>query len=110
MEIKSRKVEQITVVEVIGEVNSSTASQVQAQVMPLVEPNSKMLLDLTEVPYMSSAGLRVLLILYRTISAKKGQVHLVGLAPEIRDTMQMTGFLDFFTYHEDLQTGLVALS
>ena len=47
------------------------------------------------VEYMSSAGLRMLLSMYRQISRQNGGIVLVGLAEEIKDTMSVTGFLNF---------------
>ena len=60
--------------------------------------------------YMSSAGLRMFLLLNRTISDHHGGIALVGLSEEIRDTMDMTGFLKYFTTCETLKAGLEALA
>jgi anti-sigma B factor antagonist len=69
-----------------------------------------MVLDMSHVPFMSSAGLRVLLLLYRKISGNEGKVVLVGLSDDLRDTMSITGFLDFFTTYNTLQEGIQAVS
>ena len=92
-----------------GDVDANTPTLVQQQVLPLAQPGSKIILDMTKVPYMSSAGLRMLLSLYRQISTNDGRIVLVGLSEEIRDTMHITGFLDFFTSCETLDSGLEAL-
>lgn len=102
-------VDQVTIVELIGDIDGSTAPKVQEHVLPLAELGGRILMDLTQVPYMSSAGLRMLLSVYRQISSKKGQVILVGISEEIRDTMSITGFLDFFTTRDTLDSGLEAL-
>lgn len=101
--------EEVTVVELDGDVDGKTAPEVQAQVLPLVKPKSKLLLDLTKVPYMSSAGLRTLLLLHRQFAGQDGQLVLVGVAPEIQDTMSITGFLNFFTISDTIESGLEAL-
>jgi anti-sigma B factor antagonist len=88
---------EVTVVELIGEVNYNTAPAVEAAVFPLAQPNVLLLLNMTQVSYMSSAGLRMLLSLYRHVTAQDGKIVLVGLIEEIRDAMSVTGFLDFFT-------------
>ena len=98
-----------TVIEMAGDVDANTASLVQEQVLPLAQPESKILLDMTKVPYMSSAGLRMLLSLYRQVTSQNGRIVLVGLSEEIRDTMHITGFLDFFTSCETVDSGLEAL-
>jgi anti-sigma B factor antagonist len=98
-----------TIVELIGEVSYNTAPAVEAQVLPLAQPQAKLVLDMTQVSYMSSAGLRMLLALYRQVTANQGQIVLVGLIEEIQDAMSVTGFLDFFTSCDTLDAGLSAL-
>ena len=102
-------VETIQSVEIEGDIDASTAPTVQEKVLPLVEPNSKILMDMTSVPYMSSAGLRMLLSLYRQTEAKKGKVVLVGICEELQDTMSVTGFLDFFTIVDKYDEGIQKL-
>ncbi len=108
LDINVNTVEQVTVVSLIGEVDAGTAATVQEKVIPLAAPSSKIILDMTKVAYMSSAGLRMLLSIYRHISSNKGQVILVGLSAELIDTMSMTGFLTYFTVQDTLDTGLQA--
>jgi anti-sigma B factor antagonist len=110
MDINIKTLEQVTVVELAGDIDATTASTVQEKVLPLAQAESKILLDMTKVPYMSSAGLRMLLSLYRQVSAQDGKIVLVGLSEEIEDTMSVTGFLDFFTTCESLDLGLAALA
>jgi anti-sigma B factor antagonist len=110
MEINIKTIEDIKVAELKGDIDASTASSVTKEVLPLAEPGSKIILDMTEVPYMSSAGLRMLLSLYRQTTAKEGKLLLVGLTEEILDTMTVTGFLDFFATSDTLEQGIEALA
>ena len=109
MDINIKTVEDVKVVEIIGDVDANTAPTVEQQVVPLAEPGSKILMDMTQVPYMSSAGLRILLSMYRQTEAKKGKLVLVGLSEELQDTMSVTGFLGFFTTCETFDRGLEAV-
>lgn len=109
MEINIKTVEDIKVVVLEGDIDASTAPNVTKEVMALVEPGSKILLDMTKVEYMSSAGLRTLLTLHRQTDAKKGSLVLVGLNEEVEDTMSVTGFLEHFKTTKDLEAGLAAL-
>jgi len=111
MQINVKMLEQITLVELAGDVDASTAPSVQDKVLPLVlSSNSKILLDMIKVPYMSSAGLRMLLSLFRQVTAKDGKLILVGLSEEISETMSITGFLDFFKTCETVEAGIEALN
>jgi anti-sigma B factor antagonist len=107
--LESGEESEVTVVKLAGDIDGKTAPQIQAEVLPLAQLEIKMLLDMSQVLYMSSAGLRMLLSVYRQVTAKAGQVVLIGLAENIEDTMSITGFLDFFTTCKTLDEGLTAL-
>ncbi len=110
MEVIRSIIQDVNVVGLAGDLDGNTAPNVQAQIIPLVVPGVKLILDMSKVPYMSSSGLRMLLVTYRMITSKSGKVILVGLSEEIQDTMAMTGFLDFFTYLQTLDDGLKAFA
>jgi anti-sigma B factor antagonist len=109
MEITSKKVADVTVVQLDGELTALTAGDTQGKVLQLVGPGVKMILDMSRVSFMSSAGLRMLLVLYRTISGRGGKILLVGLSEDIRITMSLTGFLDLFRHCDTLEAGLAEL-
>ena len=100
----------VTVVQMVGEIDSSNVPAVQEKILTLAAPAAHVALDMTQVGYMSSAGLRMLLTIYRSIAGQGGKVVLVGLSTDLIDTMSMTGFLDFFSYFENLDEGLAALA
>jgi anti-sigma B factor antagonist len=109
MEINVTTVDGVSVVKLAGDIDGSSAPAAQAAILPLAAPDCRILLDMTDVPYMSSAGLRMLLSTYRQVTGKNGRVALVGLSENIQDTMSVTGFLKFFTVCETVQAGLDAL-
>lgn len=100
----------VTIVEMAGELDSISSPDVQERILPLVQRECKILLDMSSVIYMSSAGLRTLLLLYRQIQDNVGEVVLSGLGEEVRDVMALTGFLDFFKIAESRSDGLHMLS
>jgi anti-sigma B factor antagonist len=110
MEIATNTDGEITIVELNGDIDASTAPKVQELVLPLAQSGKKLLLNMTGVPYMSSAGLRSLLALYRQASTQECKLVLVGLSPEIQDTMSVTGFLGFFTITESVDLGITVLN
>ena len=110
MEIKLEQINGVDVAVLIGEINGHTAPTVQEKLLPMVPADCRVLLDMRQVTYMSSAGLRILLLLYRQISAHEGQVVLTGLPEKIWDTMAITGFLNFFEAHPSFEEGMMALN
>jgi anti-sigma B factor antagonist len=100
----------VTVAALTGELDASTAPAIQQRLLPLALPGAKVVLDLTAVPYMSSAGLRLLLSFYRQITATGGAIALAGVADEIKDTMGVTGFLKFFALHDTPEAAVASLA
>ena len=63
LEITLQRLESMVVLHAVGPVDSNTAGQLQEPLLHAAEgPTGTVELDLAEVPYMSSAGLRVLLL------------------------------------------------
>lgn len=110
MNITIKSLGEVQVVELVGDVDANTAPEITKHVSELVKPHSRLLIDMTQVPYMSSAGLRTLLSLYRQITTKEGKMVLVGLNEELIDTMSVTGFLDFFISKSSQEEGLATLA
>ncbi|MEM6752059.1 MAG: STAS domain-containing protein, partial [Cyanobacteria bacterium P01_C01_bin.38] len=91
MTINTKTVAGVSIIEIAdNNVDSRTVSNIQHEIMPLIESNNKFIIDLSQVSYMSSGGLRMLLSSYRKVAAKNGKLILVGLSEEIKDTMSVT--------------------
>lgn len=110
MEIDVKTVQGVTVVELAGELTSRTSPDVQRRVLAEARPGGKMVLDMSRVTFVTSAGYRVLLVVYRAVSGKGGRAVLVGLTADIKDTLRVIGFLDFFTHHDTLEAGVADLN
>jgi len=105
------KIDGVSIIAVItGEIDGRTAPQVQSELLAALQAGSRLLVDMQAVTYLSSAGLRMLLLLYRQVAAKSGKVGVTGVSEEIRDTMSMTGFINFFTLADTQAAGLAALA
>jgi anti-sigma B factor antagonist len=110
MDVQITTVDDVTVATLEGELDGKTAPIAQSEILPLAQPGCKLLIDMSKVPYMSSAGLRMMLLIYRQVTANDGQSVLVGLSEEIEDTMEVTGFLDYFETRDSYEAGLEALN
>lgn len=102
MKIEIAKKPTHALVTLDGAVDGKTAPEAQEALGPVLAEFSLVVLDLSKVNYMSSAGLRVLLLINRQLAAKKGKAVLVGLNESITETMRITGFLQFFECHENM--------
>ncbi|MFZ4814071.1 MAG: STAS domain-containing protein [Phototrophicaceae bacterium] len=109
MEIDLQQRNGIKLISLVGELNSDTSNPAYDRVATMIQPRDRVLLDMSSVSYMSSAGIRTLLLLYRGITSNGGRVVLVGLNEYLRDTLDITGFLEFFSVHPSVDEGLQAL-
>lgn len=97
MDLKEQVVGEVTVVEVKGRVDSSTAPALGERLETLLAtPSQRLVLDMRDLEYISSAGFRVLLLAARRAEQAAGRLVLCGLSGKVRQLFDLGGFLDFF--------------
>lgn len=106
MEVCFNTSENIVIITIEGSIDSKSSGGLQSLIMDKVAETNNVLLDFSKVDFISSAGLRVLLMIYRQIKSKNGKVVLVGVLEEIRDVMSMTGFINFFEITDTIDDAL----
>jgi len=82
------------VVHAAGSVDSNTAQQLQDPLLRAVE-NSGVQLDLAKVPYMSSAGLRVLLLAAKVLQKRGERLRVINAPAQIYNVLNISGFTSF---------------
>jgi anti-sigma B factor antagonist len=95
MEITNTREGDTLIVAVSGRINTNTAPEFEAALSNL-DGVKHLVLDFTDVAYISSAGLRVVLKTRKTMS-RQGDLVVRNVKPEIMEVFEMTGFLDFLT-------------
>lgn len=107
--VNQRTQEGIQVAEIIGDIDRSTAQEIEARLLPQIQAGTRLILDMRGVNYMSSAGLRMLLIMYRELKEHQGEIALSGLPDRLQDIMAVTGFLKHFTICQSVEQGVALL-
>ncbi len=110
MYIENRMHGDVVVVTLKGALDSPTSSTAQANFDRVMRGHRKILLDLSEMSYISSTGLRVLLLAHRCARAADASLALVCPPEDVREVMAATGFLEFFTVYEALETAIEAMA
>jgi anti-anti-sigma factor len=83
----------IVLLEVEGEVDAHTARKLdQALKDLLAQGHSRLVLDASQMGYISSAGLRVVLFAHREARQLGGEVRLFGLNAQVRRVFEIAGF------------------
>lgn len=110
MEIKTSVQNGATIIKLSGSLDGNTVNEAQEKIMPLLSAsNFSLLLDLKNCSYISSAGLRLLLMTAKKLSTQGGVLLLIGLSAEIKDVMDMTGFNNYFKTFDSVAQALKAI-
>jgi anti-anti-sigma factor len=75
-----------------GRVDTNTAPQVQQAILNAFQKNKNIVIDFLNVAYISSAGLRALLIGQKTAASKGGSMKLVNIGETVMSVLEMSGF------------------
>lgn len=110
MDFANEHVGDVLVVKIAGRLDSSTAQGAEDNFAQLLGKHSPHLaLDMSQLDYISSAGLRVLLVVAKKLQQAKGKMVLFGLVPNVREVFSISGFDKIFTIEPDQATALTSV-
>lgn len=114
MDVGTQTYSNVTVVSPRGRVDHQSADQLGASMAPYVarceHQSCKLVLDLSGVDYMSSAGLRVLMVAAKQARAQSGTMVVSGLGPTLREIFQISRFDRVFTVYDDIRDAIAELA
>ena len=93
MNINIKKENDVTIIEIAGRLDTTTAPELEKAINSEGDALKSLVLDFKCVDYISSAGLRVLLTAQKKMNAQ-GSMELVGVSEAVMDIFEMTGFAD----------------
>lgn len=97
MQISARDQNGVTVFTLEGRVDSAGASEMDSALQSAAaEGKHKMVLDMSSVTYINSAGLRTLADILTQNRANGGDLRLVALSPKVERVFKIIGFDKFF--------------
>ena len=108
MEIATQEFKHCDLITIKGRVDSSTAPQL-AQALETANESGKykLVVDMTGLEYMSSAGFRALLAAQRNSKKyNRGEVVLVNVPARIREALELAGFTELFKTFDDTLTAV----
>ena len=93
-----------------GRLDAVTSPAFEEKLLSCLQtPDEKLAVDLTRVPYVSSAGLRALIRGAKVVQKGKGTLVLFGVADSVRQVFEIAGFLSFFVVVETEKEALEAI-
>ena len=86
----------VTTIKINGRLDTTTAPELEAVIDECVEGTQELLMDFSDLEYVSSAGLRVILKAQKLMNAR-GSMKLVNVNETIMEVFDITGFADILT-------------
>ena len=87
-----------TMVILDGRIDSTNANQFQDDLAPLMEGEQPDIdIDCTKMTYTSSQGLRVFLLLQKSVVSRDGKMVLRNMNPRVKEVFDITGFSNIIT-------------
>jgi anti-anti-sigma factor len=109
MEVETEARDGLTVVKISGDVNGMTCGRLEEELVRLIDGGSRrIVLDLMGVRYISSAGLRVLMIAAKRLTGD-GAFALSRAGGGVRKVLDITGFSTIIPIHDDLEDAAAAV-
>ena len=103
MEIKKFSEGSALTISLVGRLDAVTALELDKEISASLAGVDDLTLDLTDLEYISSAGLRLLLKTQKRMD-KQGAMRIKNVRENVREVLDMTGFSQFLTFAEDKKT------
>jgi anti-anti-sigma factor len=107
MEIQTRKEKNAVIVSVKGRMDAVTAPEFEKNLSDLISKGeTTFLLNLANLEYISSAGLRSILATYKKLKEKQGNILFTGLQGPVEEVFKISGFHTIFKIFDSEETAL----
>ena len=106
-EIQTVNQDGVVILNLKGRVDATNSGQVHDRVMEEIKEGcNKMIINFSEVNYISSAGLRVLIFATKSFAKNSGSFAVCSLNENIMKIFEISGLVNLFTIHDDVETGI----
>jgi anti-sigma B factor antagonist len=109
MELNEEQAGRVTVLQVKGRVDSSTAPMLGERLTAMLgAAKARVVVDLSQLEYISSAGFRILLLAAKRADQTASKFVLCGVSGKVKQLFDLGGFLDLFAITGSRDEGIAA--
>jgi anti-anti-sigma factor len=110
MDISQERDGDVVIVRLSGRLDSGAASAAEEQLSATLGSDTpRLAIDMSGLAYISSAGLRALLVVAKKVQQSKGKLALSGLGANVREVFDATGFNTIFAIEADAAAAVAAV-
>ena len=114
MEFNSKRYGEVVVVAPVGRIDHASAEDFRLKLAPAlehcVEGSDRVVLDFSGVEYISSVGLRALMLAAKQVKAQKGTIVMAAMQPVVKEIFDISRFNYVFAAFPGLREALADLS
>lgn len=94
MEIKKKQTNDELMIEIMGKLDAKSSNELEKELNTSLEGIKELTMDLSQLKYVSSAGLRILIIAQKMMQ-NQGKMTIKNVTREVKAVLEMTGFINF---------------
>jgi anti-sigma B factor antagonist len=108
MEVTTSQFKRCDLVKATGRIDSNTAPQLAEAFEAIHQAGRfKIVFDMSDVDYISSAGLRVMITVQKTCKRwNRGEMVLASVSERVYEALELTGFVPLFNIFDDITTAV----
>ena len=107
MEFESTKKDQALIIKIKGRMDAVTSPELEQECNKWIEAGEKLLvIDLSELEYISSAGLRSILSAAKALKSMEGEMRFCNLTGMVQEVFSISGFSSMFPIFDSLDAAL----
>jgi anti-anti-sigma factor len=109
LQITEATVDQKTVLRLTGRIDAGNAQKAESDLFQYLRPEGRLALDFSQVNFISSAGLRIFLMMAKKSKVMKGSLALFALPPVVKEVFEISGFSKILTIRDQEAEALQTL-
>ena len=108
MELKTKKVDNVVEIFLSGRLDVHLSAEIEKEINNIIQnqPDKHLLLNLKEVEYMSSSGLRIFVSTMRILKESKRKLKLCNMNSAVKKIFEVVELMDMFDIHETEEEAL----
>ena len=111
MEITTQHKSGVLVAELIGKLDTTTSGSAQDKLVQCVKDGeTKIILNLKDLDYVSSAGLRVILVTSKLLQSNEGEFRLCSPNDTVEEILKSSGFNSLLQIHDTEQAAIDSIN
>ncbi len=110
MEITENRMAGVLILGLSGKLDATTAKTFEDKILAEIEAGDRrLMLDLSQLDYVSSAGLRVFLVAAKRLRSRDGKIALCSLRDHVQQVFDLSGFSSILSIYASREDGIKAL-